>query len=313
MRSAREFTTIFRLRPVARREALWGLAFLSPWIIGFLAFTLIPMIAALGFTFTNISLNQDGPVSFVGLDNYATLFKDPQVWTSLGVTVKFGLLSLPVGLFLPLAVAMLLNSRYVRAKGMFRTLFYLPYIIPFVAGVFAWAGMLNPSNGWINIGLRAIGVADPPTWLEDTSWVYPALVFVGLWGIGNGVVINLAGLQNISSELYDAARVDGAGWWASLFNVTLPMLSPVIFYALVLEIVGLFQYFLVPYVLTQGTGRPGGATFFFNMYLTKSFFTFQNMSYGATLAWLLFAIILVVTGIVFSTQKYWVFYAGDQR
>jgi multiple sugar transport system permease protein len=313
MQSAKELLTIFRLRPLARREALWGLTFLAPWVVGFLAFTLIPMVATLGFTFTNINLGQEEPLRFVGLKNYQDLFKDSQTWASLSVTIKFALLALPIGLTLPIALALLLNSKYVKAQGLFRTLFYMPYIIPFVAGVFAWGGMLNPATGWINEGLRVVGIQEPPNWLEDPRWVYPALVFVGLWGIGNGVIINLAGLQGISGELYDAAKVDGAGWWASLFNITLPMLSPVIFYALVLDIVGLFQYFLVPLVLNQGTGRPAGSTLFYNLYLYKTFFTFQNMSYGATLAWLLFTLILAVTGVVFWSSRYWVFYAGEQR
>jgi multiple sugar transport system permease protein len=207
----------------------------------------------------------------------------------------------------------LLNSKYLKAQGMFRTLFYMPYVVPFVAGLLAWAGMLNPVTGWVNQGLKAMGVTNPPNWLEDIRWIYPALVLLGLWGIGNGVVINLAGLQGISSELYDAARVDGAGWWAALFNVTLPMMSPVIFYTLTLDIVGLFQYFLVPLVLNGGTGRPGGATLFYNLYLYKTFFTFQNMSYGATLAWMLFLAILAVTVALFWSARYWVYYAGENR
>jgi multiple sugar transport system permease protein len=247
------------------------------------------------------------------LKNYQTLFRDAQTWAALGVTLKFSLLALPVGLMLPLALALLLNSKYLKAQSLFRTLFYMPYVIPFVAGVFAWSSMLNPATGWINEGLRALGMPDPPNWLEDTRWVYPGLVLLGLWGVGSDIVINLAGLQGIPSELYDAARVDGAGWWPTLFHVTLPMMSPVIFYTLTLSVVGLFQYFLVPLVLNNGTGRPGGATMFYNLYLYKTFFTFQNMSYGATQAWLLFILILAVTGVLFWSSRYWVFYAGENR
>ena len=313
MNALKSLFTIFRLPPLARREALWGLTFLSPWLIGFLIFTLIPMVATLGFTFTNINLTQEEPLQFVGLTNYQRLFEDSQVWASLGVTLKFGIMALPVGLILPFGLAMLLNSRYVKAPVFFRTLFYMPYIIPFVAQVFAWAGMLNPESGWINEVLRAVGVQDPPYWVNDIQWVYPALVIMGIWGIGGGMVINLAALQGIPTELYDAAKVDGAGWWATLFNITLPMMSPVIFYTLTLGIVGVFQYFLVPLVLNQGTGAPGNATMFYNLYLYKTFFTFQNMSYGATLAWLLFVIILIVTGLLFRTARYWVYYAGETQ
>jgi len=299
--------------PLTRRETLIGLAFLSPWIIGFILFTLLPMLATLGFTFTNINLNQQESVRFVGLENYAMLLRDSQVWESLLVTLKFGAISLPIGLALPLFLAIILNSRHVKAQSFFRTMCYMPYVVPFVAGVFAWGGMLSPENGWINDALRAIGVANPPYWINDTTWVYPALVIMGVWGVGSSMIINLAGLQGIPTELYDAAKVDGAGWWATLFNVTLPMISPVIFYSLTLGIVGVFQYFLVPLVLNNGTGAPGGATMFYNLYLYKTFFTFQNMSYGAAQAWLLFIIILIITAILFKTSKYWVYYAGDGR
>ena len=303
---------MLRLSPLRRREALLGYVYISPWLIGFLIFTLFPMVATLVFTFTNISLS-DEPVKFVGLDNYTTLFKDAQVWKSLSVTLKFALMALPVALIVPFGVAMLMNSKQLRWQTLFRTLFYMPYVIPFVAAIFAWSGMLNAETGWINQALRALGVQDPPNWLNDISWVYPALVILGLWGIGSGMLINLAGLQGIPTELYDAAQVDGAGWWAQLRNVTMPLMSPVIFYTLTLELVGVFQYFLAPLVLNNGTGDPGGATMFYNLYLYKEFFTFQNMSYGATMAWLLFIVILIVTLTLFWSQKYWVYYAGETR
>lgn len=313
MNSAKDLFTIVRLPPLARREALWGLTFLAPWIIGFLAFTLFPMAATLGFTFTNFTLTQEQPLQVVGLANYQHLFEDTQAWASLGVTAKFALLSLPIGLILPLVLAILLNSKYVKAPIFFRTLFYMPYVIPFVAGLFAWGEMLNPQTGWINAGLHALGIQDAPNWTNDTTWIYPALVILGIWGIGSSMVINLAGLQGIPTELYDAAKVDGAGWWATLFNVTLPMMSPVIFYSLTLEIVGVSQYFLAPLVLKNGTGEPGGSTLFNNLYLYKTFFTYQDMAYGATLAWLLFIIILLVTVLLFGTSRYWVYYAGETK
>lgn len=311
-KSIKKFLDAWR-SPLSRNEALWGLLFLSPWIIGFLIFTLAPMIATLGFTFTNITLTQEEPMRFVGLDNYLTLFKDAQVWESLLVTLKFGIISLPVGLVLPFVLALMLNNKYVRMTSFFRTMFYMPFVIPFVAGVFAWGGMLNFENGWINEVLRWLGVQNPPYWTNDINWIYPSLVIMGLWGVGNAMLINLAGLQGIPTELYDAAQVDGAGWWATLFNVTVPMISPVIFYSLTLGVVGVFQYFMVPLVLNNGTGAPGGATMFYNLYLYKTFFTFQNMSYGATMAWFLFLVVLVVTVVLFRTSKYWVYYAGEGR
>ena len=297
---------------LGRREALWGFLFISPWMIGFLFLTLAPMVATFVFTFTNINLIQDRPLEFVGLDNYAHLLRDARTWDALLVTFKFAAIALPIGLILPFAVALLLNSKSLRGSRYFQALFFMPFVIPFVAAIFAWSGMLNPEAGWINGTLRFFGL-EGPNWLNDPSWVYPALVLVGLWGIGSAVIINLAGLQNVPTELYDAARVDGAGYWGQLRHVTLPLMSPVIFYSITLGTVGVLQYFLVPLVLYSGDGRPGGTTFFYNIYLYKTFFTFQDMSFGATLAWLLFVIILALTLILFWSARYWVYYAGETK
>jgi multiple sugar transport system permease protein len=306
------FSRRSRQSSLAQREARWGYLFLSPWLIGFLGLTLIPMVATLVFTFTNIDLAQEEPLQFVGLRNYERLFGDPQTWASLGVTLKYAAISLPVGLILPFSLALLLNSRYVRGTGTLRVLFFLPYVVPFVAGVLVWQGMLNGETGWLNGLLRLIGVEHPPNWLDDPSTVYPALVMVGIWGIGAGILINMAGLSGIPTELYDAATIDGAGWWASLRHVTLPLMSPVIFYTLTLGVVEVMQYFLVPLVLNNGTGQPGGTTLFFNLYIYKTFFTYQDMSYGATLAWFLFLITLAVTLLLFWTARRWVYYAGER-
>lgn len=300
------------LSPLARREARWALLFLSPWIIGFFAFLLIPMIATFLFTFTNINLQQAEPLRFVGLDNYTKVLHDQQTWESLGVTLKFAAIALPVAVILPFLVALLLSSRHLKASGIFRILFFMPYVVPFVAGVLIWQSMLNPDSGWIDLVLKSFGIADPPNWLQDPTWIYPGLVLLGVWGIGGGVIVYLAGLKGIPSELYDAARIDGAGWWGSLRHVTLPMLSPVIFYTLILAIVDLLQYFLVPLVLNQGTGEPGGQTLFLNLYIYKNFFAYQDMSYGATLAWLLFGITLVITVLLFRSSRRWVYYAGER-
>jgi ABC-type sugar transport system permease subunit len=300
------------LSPLAWREARWGLLFLSPWIIGFLAFTLIPMVATLVFTFTNVNLSQQEPLRFVGLDNYATLLGDGVTWDSLAITLKFAAIALPVAVILPFLVALLLSRRNLKAAGLFRVLFFLPYVVPFVAGLLIWNEMLNGDNGWVNQLLRAIGIGHPPDWLHDPTWVYSGLVLLGIWGIGGGVIVYLAGLKGVPSELYDAAKIDGAGPWGTLRNVTIPMISPVIFYTLVLAIVDLLQYFLVPLVLYQGTGEPGGTTLFLNLYIYKNFFTYQDMSYGATLAWFLFAITLVITLLLFRSARRWVYYAGER-
>ena len=302
-----------RFSGLAWRRARWGYVFIAPWIIGFLAFTAFPMVATFVFTFTNINLAQAEPLRFVGLKNYEALFRDQQVWDSLGITLKFAALALPVAVILPFLVALLLHSRHLLGSGVFRVLFFLPYVVPFVAGVFIWNSMLNPDTGWINLVLKLIGVSNPPAWLEDPTWVYPGLVIMGVWGIGAGVIVYLAGLRGIPTDLYEAARIDGAGAWASLRFITVPMMTPVIFYTIVLGVVEVLQYFLVPLVLKSGTGEPGGSTMFYNLYLYKNFFTFQNMSYGATLAWVLFAISLVITLILFGTARRWVYYAGEAR
>lgn len=315
---------IRNMSPIAWREMKSGLTFLAPWIIGFIAFTLLPIIASLIFSFMDLRIT-DGILSspkFVGLDNYVRLFSDPQIWTgeggtrgSLWITVRFGLIALPVGILLPLGVALLLNNPNLRGGMVFRSLFYMPYIVPFIAAIFLWGGMLNAESGWINRALMSIGFPreSVPNWANDINWVYPTYVIMGIWGIGNAILIMLAGLQSVPTELYDAAKVDGANTWQSFRNVTFPMISPVIFYNVTLSMVGLFQYFLVPLVVNNGTGRPGGATMFYNLYLYRTFFTFQNMSYGSAMAWLLFVIILVATLFLFGTARYWVYYAGESR
>jgi len=296
----------------ARREALWGWAFISPWVIGFLAFTLVPTVATFVFSFTDMKL-EIFDASFVGLQNYRNLINDSQVWSSLLVTFNYGLYALPAAIILPILLAVLMNQEALFGKAFFRAGFYFPYIIPFVAAIFIWGAMLNPAAGWLNIFLQWVGVQNPPDWLQSPTWVYPALVIVGIWGIGNAMLLNLAALQGVPTDLYDAAKIDGAGPVRTFSNVTFPMISPVVFYNLVLTVVGLFQYFLVPLVLNRGTGQPAGKTMFYNLYLYKTFFTYQNMAYGATLAWFLFLFILAVTGIIWFTQKYWVFYSGERR
>ena len=303
------------MQPRAKRELRWGMFFISPWLIGFLLFTFFPIMATLVFTFLDLRIT-DGlmnPLNFVGLQNYKTMLADPTTWGSLWITIKFGLMALPIGIFLPLGLALLMNNAALKGQNFFRSMFYMPYIIPFVAAIFLWGGMLNPETGWVNRVLEWMGVQNPPGWANDTFWVYPTYIIMGIWGIGNAMLIMLAGLQGVPTELYDAAKVDGAGSWATFWNVTFPMISPVIFYNLVLSIVGLFQFFLVPLVVNSGTGRPGGATLFYNVVLYKTFFTYQNMSYGATLAWLLFVVILAVTMFLFATANKWVYYAGDSQ
>ena len=313
-----------KMSRMARREMWVGLAFLSPWLIGFMVFTLIPLGATFIFSFANLKITEGitNPLTFVGLSNYIQYFKDPQIWSNSAgvpgswlVTLRFGLISLPVAIFVPLGLALLLNSKNLKGKVLARTLFYMPTIVPLVAGVFIWNGILNSETGWINRALLSLGVpkAMTPGWTNSTTWVYPSYVIIGLWGLGGAMLITLAGLQGVPTELYDSAKVDGANSWQAFWNVTFPMISPVTFYNLILGMVGLFQYYLIPFVLNNGNGSPGGTTMFYNVYLVRTFLTFMNMSYGATMAIGLFVAILVTTIILFATAKYWVYYAGEAR
>jgi ABC-type sugar transport system permease subunit len=297
---------------VYERQKRWGWFFLSPWLIGFFAFTFIPIIASLIFSFTDFRLTQPDQIKFIGLNNWAKLFADPLALNALRVTFGFALLSLPIAIALPVLLAALLNSKYLIGKPFFRLLFYLPYMVPAISGIFIWQAFLNGQTGWLNRLLRLFGVVEPPNWLGNEFWIGPAMVLMGVWGVGNAMLITLATLQGVPQELYDAAKVDGAGAVTAFFKVTLPMISPVIFYNLILSVIGLLQYFVVPYVLTRGTGNPNGAAYFFNMHLYRTAFLFQDMGYGATMAWFIFLIAIVLTVILFATSRRWVYYAGGE-
>jgi multiple sugar transport system permease protein len=301
-----------RAPDLMRQQRVWGWIFLSPWIIGFLAFFALPIIASFVFTFTNFALNNPDKIEFVGLRNWQKLFSDPLALTALGVTIKFALIAVPIGIIVPLSLAALLNSKYLVGKRIWRTLFYLPYMVPAVSGIFIWQSFLNGQTGWLNRTLRIVGVADPPNWLGDERTILFAFLLIGVWGSGNAMLTMLATMQGVPSELYEAAEVDGAGPVVRFTRITLPMISPVIFYNLVLSVIGLMSYFTVPYIITRGTGQPNNSAYFFNMHLYKTFFTFFDMGYGATQAWLIFIVALILTIALFATSRRWVYYAsGD--
>lgn len=293
------------------QQRRWGWIFLSPWIFGFTVFTAAPIVASLIFTFTDFNL-ANPTITFVGLRNWELLFTDPLTITALLVTLKFAIIALPVGILLPLGLATLLNSKFLAGKRLWRTLFYMPYMVPIVSTVFIWQSFLNGQNGWLNRMLRLIGFADPPNWLQDANWILPALVLIGIWGVGNAMLTMLATMQGVPTELFEAADVDGANAWTKWRNITLPMITPVIFYNIVLTVIGLMQYFVVPYIVTLGTGQPGTSAYFFNMHLYKTAFTYANMGYGAAQAWLIFIVALALTIGLFATARRWVYYAsGD--
>jgi len=293
-----------------RRETRWGLAFLSPWILGFTIFTAIPMLASLFFSFTNYNPIHPDQMEWVGLFNYQRLLNDPQLTNAIKVTLRFAAISLPFSIILPLSAAVLVNSKHLLGKNIFRTLFYMPYMIPVVVGVMVWGGILNSESGWLNVALKWVLGVEGPNWLQDEKWVIPALTIMGFWGIGNTMLTMLAGLQNVPTELYEAAKVDGAGPVRSFFKITLPMISPVIFYNLTLALIGSFQYFTQAYIISNGRGDPNGATMFYNLYLYKTAFGFLDMGYGCTLAWAMFVVVLLLTIGLFATSNKWVYYAG---
>lgn len=301
--------TLFGKLTVHQTRTLWGWVFLSPWIIGFLAFYLAPMVASLVFTFTDLQLTKPDEVQFVGLENYRTLLKDQYVGKSLKVTLSYMLLALPISILIPLGLATLLNSKNLWGRRLFRTLFYMPYMVPIISVTYIFNGFLNAQSGWLNRFLDIIGI-DGPNWLYSSTWIYPALLLIGIWGTGNAMLTLLASMQTVPTELYEAARVDGAGALTTFRRITLPLITPMIFYNLILSTIGLFRYFDIPYILSRGTGGPNDITLFYNIYFYRVAFEYDRMGYGATLAWLMFIIGLLVTAFLFVTARKWVYYPG---
>jgi multiple sugar transport system permease protein len=300
-----------RATTLRSRESRTGLLFVAPFIVGFVIFSALPMIASLVLSLTDFDPRAPDEIRFIGLDNYVRMASDPLLAESLWVTIRFGLIAVPLTLSLALGVAMLVNSRLLAGRNVFRTLFYMPMQIPIVAATLVWIGVLHATNGWLNIALGAIGI-EGPNWLQSPTWAGPALALMGIWGIGNMMLIFLAGLQSVPTELYDAAKVDGAGRIASFRHITLPMISPVLFYNLIIALIGAFQYFTQAYVVSNGRGDPDRATLFFNLHLYREAFGFFDMGYASALAWLLFVIVLGLTVILFRTAGSWVFAGGER-
>jgi ABC-type sugar transport system permease subunit len=295
-----------------KRLQLWGWAFISPWIIGFLLFILFPMIASFIFSFTDFNLLHPDSIQFIGLNNYQRLVTDPMAGTAVGATLHYALFALPVGILLPVLLAGLLNSPLLKGKRLFLTLFYMPYIVPVVSVVFIWQSYLNEEAGWLNRLLALIGVQGP-NWINSVEYIYPAMVLIGLWGLGNSLLITVAAMRGVPTELFEAARVDGAGPITIFRKITIPMISPVIFYNIILTVIGVFRFFDMPYILGRGQGQPGNATYFFSIHIYKNAFTYQDMGYGATLAWVLFIAALLVTIVLFVTSRYWVYNSSGEN
>ncbi|HOJ22684.1 MAG TPA: sugar ABC transporter permease [Armatimonadota bacterium] len=283
---------------------------MSPWLLGFLIFTAGPMLTSLYLSFCKYDLHT---LTWVGTKNYEVLLTRDAgglFWKSLTNTALYVLFSVPLGLTGSLLVAMLLNQK-VKGIALFRTLFYLPSLVPAVASALIWQWVFHPDAGLLNYGLSKVGV-DGPDWLQDPKTALSSLIIMSLWGIGGGrMIIFLAGLQGISDELYEASSLDGAGAWHQFRHVTLPMLSPTIFFNLVLGIIGSFQVFTSAYVMTGG--GPNNATLMYVLYLYRNAFVYFKLGKASAMAWILFVILLVFTIIQFKSASKWVYYEGAER
>ncbi len=290
------------------RTTMKGLAFLSPWLIGFTLFTAIPIGMSLYFSFCDFSNSSpDRPPVLTGLDNYRMLFQDKIFWISVKCTAYYAAVALPLGLLAALGIAMLLNTK-IAGLSIYRTIIFLPSLVPTVAAGMLWLWLLNAKLGLINITLEKIGISDPPDWLGSSRWAMPALVLMSLWGVGNTVIIYLAGLQDVPRELYEAADIDGATGARKIWHVTLPSISPVIFFNFIMGIIGTLQVFAQAYIVTQG--GPDRATKFYTLYLYENAFTNLKMGYASAMAWIQLLIILALTAIAAWTSKRWVHYGG---
>jgi multiple sugar transport system permease protein len=292
---------------LARREAMEGLLYISPFLLGFLIFTAYPTIASIYLSFTKY--NVITPPTWIGLDNYQeAFFKDAQFWDSLRRTGVFALLNVTVGIVGSLGAALLLNQRF-RGTTVFRTFFFLPSITPIIASVLLWSWIYQPTIGLLNYLLGLIGIQGP-AWLQSTNWAIPSVAIVSLWGTigGTRMIIFLAALQAVPQEMYDAAHIDGAGVWRRFVNITLPLISPTMFFNVVLTIIGSLSVFSIAYIATGG--GPNYATYFYVYHLYKNAFEFSRMGYAAAMAWMFFLIILVLTVVQFRFSRRWVYYAG---
>lgn len=289
------------------RENLVGYLFISPWLIGFLVFTLYPFCRSFYLSLTRYNIIQEP--HFIGLANYKMmLFQDELFWKSLWVTIRYALVSVPIVLVVGVLLALLLNIN-VKGIAIFRTIFYLPSIVPMVAttSIFMW--ILNPQVGLVNRVLALFHI-DGPGWLTDPKWTLWSLVFMAIWGAGGSMVIYLAGLKDIPQYLYEAATLDGAGVLKKTRMITLPMLTPVIFFNLVMGVIGTFQYFTQAFMISKGSGGPEDSTLFYALYMFQRSWKYMDMGYGSAMAWALFVIIVILTSLIFQSQKRWVHYGG---
>jgi len=301
-------TRVLRYQTMAEtRECLWGMLLASPWLLGLLIFVLGPILVSLGLSLTKYDVISRP--QFLGLENYTrAFFRDELFWPSMGRTFRYAISVVPFSLVGSLCLAMLLNQGY-SGTNVFRTLYFLPHLTPSVAMAILWRWLLQPSVGPVNFVIRQFGLKGPG-WLSDPKTALNSLVLIALWGAlgGNNMLIFLAGLQGVPVELYDAAEVDGAGWWHKFRHVTLPMISPTMFFNLIMGIIGALKVFTMAFVSTGG--GPSRATWFYALHLYQWGFQYFEMGYAAALAWIFAVIVIVITLIQFRLSNRWVYYAG---
>lgn len=295
-----------RMSPLRKKEAIYGYIAIMPWLIGFLVFTAGPMIFSGYLVFTEWELLT--PPVWVGLDNVRFLLKDPMFRTALWNTFIYTVISVPLQLLVALGVALLLNLN-IRGTNLYRAIIFLPSQTPVVASAMLWFFIFSPTQGLANAGLKVFGIP-PQRWLWDINLVKPALITIAIWAFGGAMIIFLAGLQDIPQSLYEAADLDGASSFSKLFNITIPLLTPTIFFNLVIGLIGAFQVFTPVYLMTGG--GPGTSSMMMGLLIYRNGFEEFNMGYASLLAWVLFVIVITLTAIQFTLARRWVYYEGDR-
>lgn len=287
-----------------KKEARAGWLFISPWVIGFICLTGGPLLFSLYASFTNY--NMTSRMDFVGLENYVRMFrKDPVFWKSLGNTLYYVLLAVPSSCVCAIFLATLLN-RKVKGTPVFRMLFYLPTVLSGVAVYQLWMQLLAPKSGLLNSALRLIGI-EGPSWLSDPAWTKPSLVMMRVWALGTSMLLYLSSMNSVSKDLYEAADIDGANFWQKFRKITLPQISPIIFFDIITNMTGAFQVFQEALVMSKnGKGDPAGSLLFYNLHIYDEAFTRYNMGYAAAMAWFLLVIVMTITLINLVASKYWV-------
>jgi multiple sugar transport system permease protein len=300
----------------SRKAFFMGIIFALPWLIGFLIFQLYPIVASSFYSFTDFNLFQTP--KWVGTSNYSSLFSDHRFWQSLYNTLYMTIIGVPISLFIALLCALALNFK-VRGQAVYRAIFFLPTMVPIVPATFLWLWLLNGQYGAINLVLNWFGIHGP-LWMQAPGWTKPALILMGLWLIGSTIMIYLAALQEVPEMYYEAAEIDGAGWWSKFWHITWPAVSPITLFQLVIGIIGAFQYFTQVFIMTsssstssisQAAGGPADSLLLYPLYLFQNAFTFFKMGTASAMAWIMFLITMLVSLVVLLSSRKWVYYGGE--